>query len=326
MLADVGPIPAPAACGSTTNPFKFVPPRPGYGYRGGDAAVDTDAPPSRADRERQREVDAAALANAGYVDPDSDGTASLEVAFALTTGEVVKVNDLEAAMWFRLAARDGHPQAPAHLGYRHLHGLGVAQDDSAAAYWYRQGAERGDDVAMTALGRMYAAGRGVTQSWATAVDWWEKARQWRFVGDTYACGLGVELNVERAVKYYKEGGDQGDMSSTIQLAHAHTHGSLASPDLALAFRSYEAAAKQGYPEAQAELSDFLLRGRTVVQDPLRAYYWARLAELRLPAGPLQHAAETRAKKAATYLTVSQIDDMNAAVKGIIKMSTIPDNR
>ena len=326
MLADVGQIPAPPTCGSTTDPFTFVPPRPGYGYAGGDASLDTDAPPSRADRKRQRELDADALANAGHLDPQTDGTASLEVAFALTTGELVKRDDVEAAIWFRLAASEGSTQAPVHLGHRYHRGLGVAQDDTAAVYWFRQGAEKGDEVAMTALGRMYAAGRGVPQDWSAAVAWWIKAREWRFVGDAYACGLGVERDIERAVEYYKKGADHGDMSSTIQLAHAHTRGSLASPDLAFAFKSYKTAAERGDPDAQIEFSDFLLRGRAVPRDPMKAYYWAKLAELRLPTGPLHHAAKTRAQEAASYLTASEIDDTNAAVKSVIEISSNPDDR
>jgi TPR repeat protein len=265
-----------------TAPFTFTPLRPGWGYGSGPAAPDTDAPPSAYERQRQRELDAETLQFLPINVEDGlagNNAASISLGWELTTGTALKRDDVEAPRWFLLAASQGHDNAYIQLGLRYHRGLGLPQEDSAAAYWFFQGASRGDRGAMIALGGLYAAGRGVPQDWAPAVSWWRKAGDHRFVGDAYACGLGVAHDDERAVREYQNGTDAGEISSTIQLGHMHASGCAASPDLDLAFTSYEKAAQQGYPEAQVALSDLLLQGRRVAGDPLGAYFWAKMAEL-----------------------------------------------
>ena len=121
--------------------------------------------------------------------------------------------------------------------------------------------------------------------WATAVVWWKRANNWRFVGDAYACGLGVEQNDERAAAAYQRAAN-ADMMSSIQLGHLYASGCTAPPSDDAAYKAYQRAADDGYPEAQIALSKMYLEGRGVTAVPYQAYFWARLAELRLPAGEL----------------------------------------
>ncbi len=329
VLVDVGPLPAPAKCGCVTAPFTITPPRPGWRYGGGPAAPDTDAPPSAFERRLQGQIDA----ETRQITPVNveDGlagnyAASFSIALELTTGTALKRDDAEAAKWFFLAASQGHENAYIQLGHRYHRGLGLPQDDSTAAYWFFQGASRGDTMAMTALGGLYAAGHGVPQDWAAAVAWWRKAGEWRFVGDAYACGLGVAQDNERAVAAYRKGADAHDASSAIQLAHMHASGCAAAADSAIAYKFYEQAAQQGYPEAQVALSDLLLHGRGTTADPLGAYLWARLAELRIPDGALRTLARTHAAQAARRLSPAQIASTDAMVKAMIASGAEPMNR
>src|SRR5262245_51767078 len=248
VVTDVGLIPAPATCGCTTQPFTIVRIRPGWGYGGGPAAPDTDAPTSSNER-----------------------------------------NDVEPAKGLLLAANRGHQSAYVQLGHRYRRGLGIEQSDDAAAYWFYQGATHGDRLGMIALGSLYAAGRGVPQDWKIAFSWWRKANHHRFIGDAYACGLGVVPSNARAVREYQLGADDGDMSSAIQLGHMHA-GRCASPaDDDVAYMWYDKAAHQGYPEAQVALAAMVLQDRAE-GGPISAYMWARLAELRLPSGELRTLA------------------------------------
>ena len=329
VLMDVGPLPAPTTCGCATAPFTFTPLRPGWGYGSGPAAPDTDAPPSTDERRHQREIDAETRQFTPVNVEDGlagNYAASFSIALELTTGTALKRDDVEAARWFFLAASQGHDNAYIQLGHRYHRGLGLPQDDSAAAYWFYEGASRGDNGAMVALGGLYAAGRGVPQNWTTAVSWWRKAGHWRFVGDAYACGLGVAQDNERAAAAYKKGADGNDMSSTVQLAHMHASGCAVPADSAVAYKLYEAAAQQGYPEAQVALSDLLLRGRGVAADPLGAYLWARLAELRIPDGALRALARTRAAQAARRLSPAETASTEAMVKAMVANGAEPMNR
>jgi TPR repeat protein len=325
VLTDVGPVPAPPTCGCVTEPFKVTRLRPGWGYGGGPAAPDTDAPPSRDERRIPRERDRETLESLQANINDGlagNNAARSSMGLELTTGTALKRDDVEAAKWFLIAAHQGHQNAYVQLGHRYHRGVGLEQSDEAAAYWFYQGATHGDTLGMIALGSLYAAGRGVPQNWNLAVSWWRKANHHRFVGDAYACGLGVAPNNERAVREYQQGADTGDMSCAIQLGHMHAGRCAAAADDALAYTSYDRAAHQGYPEAQVALASLELQDRGD-GGPVSAYMWARLAELRLPDGDLRTLAVKRAAEAARRLSAPQIANTERLVKNMIETGAEP---
>jgi TPR repeat protein len=326
VVMDVGPIPAPSVCGCVTSPFTVTRPRPGFGYGSGPAAPDSDAPMTRASAAFQVRRDAEDRATLPSVVEDArsgNGHASIGVAWLISGGTAVERNEEQAAAWFLLAAYQGHRDAFAALGHRYLRGVGVGQDDRAAAYWFFRGASSGDRVAMSALGGLYAAGRGVPGDWATAVAWWKKAGNWRFVGDAHACGLGAAQDGERAAAAYRIGVANADMASAIQLGHMYAGGCAASPSDDAALSAYQRAADEGYPEAQIALSKIYLDGDGVAAIPYMAYFWARLAELRLPEGELQSLARRRARLAATFLSAFEITDADTFAKSVIATGLDP---
>jgi uncharacterized protein len=325
VLMDVGPIPAPPVCGCVTNPFTVTRPRPGYGYGGGPAAPDSDAPLTRSTARFQAGLDAEERTNLPIRVENGlsgNGNESIGIGWLISAGTAVERDQNQAAAWFQLAAEQGHPNAFAAIGHRYARGLGVDQNDRAAVYWFYMGAARGDTAAMSALGGLYAAGRGVPEDWATAVAWWKKAANWRFVGDAYACGLGVEQDNEQAAAAYRK----GDVISSIQLGHMYAGGCTVPPSGDAAAKAYQRAADDGYPEAQIALSRIYLDGQGVEISPYQAYFWARLAELRLPAGEFQSLAHHRAELAAKFLPPFLIDDADKFLKGVIAAGSEPMNK
>jgi TPR repeat protein len=329
VLMDVGPISAAAVCGCVTAPFTVLAPRPGWGYGGGTTAPDTNAAPSAAARRRQREQNAEDLANLEREMEDAlegNSASAFGLGLLFTAGSAVKRDDVAAGQWFTLAARYGHPNADVQLGHRYLRGVGFAPNDQTAAYWFYKGAASGDRIAMIALGGLYAAGRGVGQDWAGALYWWKRAGYWRFVGDAYACGLGVLQDNERALAAYQKGSAAGDAGSTIQVGHMHAGGCTERPDAEAAFNAYKKAADEGYPEGQVGLSQLYLEGRGTARSPYNAYMWARLAELRLEPGELQRLASARASAAAVLMPAFEINDADRFVKAVIAAGATPMNR
>jgi TPR repeat protein len=329
VLMDVGPIPGPSVCGCVTNPFTVTRPRPGYGYGSGPAAPDSDAPLTRSTARFQARRDAEDRANLPVSVEnglDGNGNDSIGIAWLISGGTAVKRDEKQATAWFLLAAEQGHPNAFGPLGQRYLRGLGVEQNESTAAYWFHRGAASGDRAAMSALGGLYAAGRGVPKDWAAAVAWWKRANNWRFVGDAYACGLGVEQDNERAAEAYQKGVENADMMSGIQLGHMYAAACTVPPSDDAAHQAYQRAADEGYPEAQIGLSKMYLDGRGVTPIPYQAYMWARLAELRLPAGELQSLARSRAEVAAKFLSAFEISDADKFVKRVIATGSEPMNK
>ena len=75
----------------------------------------------------------------------------------------------------RLAAEQGNPFAPFHLGTLYSNGRGLPQDYTEAANWYRLAAEQGHADAQFILGGMYRDGTGVIQSYIDAHMWFNIA-------------------------------------------------------------------------------------------------------------------------------------------------------
>ena len=92
-----------------------------------------------------------------------------------TKGQGVPQDYAEAARWYRIAADQGHADAPYDLGLMYQKGQGVPQDYAAAMKWYRIAAEQGDADAQNNLGVMYDFGQGVPQDYVHAHKWYNLA-------------------------------------------------------------------------------------------------------------------------------------------------------
>jgi TPR repeat protein len=103
-------------------------------------------------------------------------------------------------------------------------------------------------------------------------------------------------------------------------------GCTAAPSDDAASKASQRAADEGYPETQIALSKLYLDGRGVTAIPYQAYFWARLAELRLPAGELQSLARSRAELAAKFLSAFEISDADEFVKSVIATASEPMNK
>ena len=117
-----------------------------------------------------------------------------------------------------------------------------------------------------------------------------------------------------------------DTSSTIQLGHMYSSNCVASPADDAAYKAYKGPADEGYPEAQIGLSRVWLEGRGVDPSPYQAYLWARLAELRSPAGELQSQAKTRREMAARLMSKFEITDAENMAKSLIATASEPMNK
>jgi hypothetical protein len=149
-----------------------------------------------------------------------DREAQTALGLAYENGTQTKVDKLEAAKWFRMAAdqgsidpqfrlarivsedlpglkknpelaaklyesaaRQGHPEAQNWLGYSYQHGIGIAQSNASAVEWYRKAANSGLATAQNNLGLLYLSGTGVSRDYAKAFTLFEQAAK---QGDSWA--------------------------------------------------------------------------------------------------------------------------------------------
>ena len=126
---------------------------------------------------------------------------------------------------------------------------GVEQDFAEAARWYEKLAKQGDVRAQTTLGLMYSRGYGVKKDSQAAHRWWNFAAAQNDPGAQYNLGLsyangdGVAQDYERAVQWYIK------------------------------------AASRGHVQAQHNLGMLYHEGKPA-RDPVRAYFWVKVAALQ----------------------------------------------
>jgi TPR repeat protein len=331
-LVDIVPRPAPVTCACVGEAFALPTFRPSPFGGGPTAAAKRVAPAPASDRatrlldeERERLPRVADDGLAG------NGHAIVSVAIHLRASSLAAGGDTrteeEAARWMYLAAVQEHPDAFMFLGYRYQRGDGVPQSDETAAYWFHQGALRGNKSAMVALGLRYATGRGIPQDFPAAVYWWQQARDTplasRFLGDAYACSLGVDQDPKRAVREYTKAADAGDISSSLQLGRLYLSGCAAQNDNE-AVKALRRAADDGQPDAQIMLSGLLLQGRGVTASVHESYYWARLAERRLADNDGRRTlASERVKAAARTMSKDEIAGAETLVEAMIAARAKP---
>lgn len=79
------------------------------------------------------------------------------LAVRYATGEGVKQDYAQAAIWYQRAGEQGYAIAQYNLGALYEHGMGVPVDLGAAKVWYELAAQQGDGWAQLSLGQLLAA-------------------------------------------------------------------------------------------------------------------------------------------------------------------------
>ena len=205
--------------------------------------------------------------------PEDDrdlGLIILTLMYADYTGSLgVTQNDVKAAIWFNMAAEQGHADAQYRLGLKYSIGSGVVEDGVEALKWYHMAAEQGQVDAQYEL------------------------------GNAYSMGLDVSEDLSEARKWYRKAAEQGHASSQTLLGAMYRDLQIYN----VAVDWYRRAAEQGYESAQFMLGFMYLEGQGVAQDYQEAYIWASLAAV------YGHTTAVEARdKAAEKLSPSELSE------------------
>ncbi|MBF0371226.1 MAG: SEL1-like repeat protein [Magnetococcales bacterium] len=199
-------------------------------------------------------------------------------------GQGVEHDELEAAKLFMKAAEGGHTHAQFRLAELLIEGRGVTQDYDLAMLWLRKSAEAGEVPAKARLGDILASGEGgVEPNPEEAAEWLLEAAEaedpWaRFrLGELYRDGLGVEQDVDLAVKLFQLAASQNEPPAQMALGEAYMEGHGIHQDLQQGAAWFHKAAENGDPWAQVRLAELYAQGRGVVQNSKRATFWNQKA-------------------------------------------------
>ncbi|WBV60895.1 tetratricopeptide repeat protein [Chryseobacterium camelliae] len=170
----------------------------------------------------------------------NDADSWVEIGLLLTDPEIEALFDPQKGIvYYEKAAQQNHPAAWNNIGAMYHNGIGYPLNIKKAIRAYERGAELGDGMALTNLGDLYYFGELVIQDYDKALDFYQKAEkeyyynydkiseiyyQQRdysnllvylkkdydqsysgiYYGIIYEHGLGVKVNLKKAIKYYEQ--------------------------------------------------------------------------------------------------------------------------
>ena len=144
--------------------------------------------------------------------------------YAKKEGESPEEDLKNAFLWMKKSAENGYAGAMWRLSGFYEDGKGTKKNMERALHWSEQWmkatlkkASGGDKLAQSQLGKTYAEGwLGVDKDPLKAIYWYEKsgaqgdAKSLRLLGDYYAQGTDVSLDLEKARQYYASAAEKGD--------------------------------------------------------------------------------------------------------------------
>ena len=224
-----------------------------------------------------------------------DAFAQFELGRAYDTGNGVRENPQQAALWYRKAAEQGNSKAQNSLGVLYWSGNGVARDKKEAVQWYHKAARQGDADALFNIGAAYYNGEGVeTENTILAYAWFilsneagsssgqDAARRSKAehgpgafpdacyeIGRLYEKGEDLPQNSDTAAAWYRKAADQGHTQAKIALATL----SISAKNYTEARHWCEAAAKDRYAGGYFCLGYIYQNGLGVEQSSKEAKKW-----------------------------------------------------
>lgn len=162
------------------------------------------------------------------------------------------------------------------LGYLYDKGYGVKQDYDKALYWYEKAINLGNSsTAMNNVGFIYYTRKDYSQ----AKYWFEKATAKGSAVGTfslayiYEYGLGVELDINKAIELYEKSANGGYVNAMFNLGLIYLNGTKTKGDPTKSKFWFRKAAEMGDAEAMVYLGESYLIGDSVMQNHDEAIFW-----------------------------------------------------
>ncbi|WP_349368407.1 tetratricopeptide repeat protein [Salinarimonas sp.] len=191
--------------------------------------------------------------------------------------DLARAND-----WYRLAAREGDPNALFALAMNAIEGVGRDRDVTEGRRLLDEAAEAGHPRAAYNLALLLLASEDEADL-ARAADLMRQAAEADLpaaqhgYGVLLAEGRGVEEDRIAATAWFSRAARNGDVSGMVEFAIALFNGEGIAPNPEEAARWFREAAFRGNAIAQNRLARLHAEGRGVPQDPIEAASWHLMA-------------------------------------------------
>jgi len=226
-----------------------------------------------------------------------DQDAQYKLGSLYYSGDGVKQDFSQSALWYRRAAQQGNVDAQYSLGNMYLMGEGIEQDDQQAAHWYALAADQGHTSASHNLENLQKsrpsterleietntiddkpiANTDINKEDASSeLDIDETGKSDYEEGLAYAFGDGVPQNDRNAFNLFFSAAVKGYALAQYKVGVAYAYGEGVRQDNRQAAEWYQKAAEQGYTIAQRNLAMMYLDGNGLQQDKVYALAWYKV--------------------------------------------------
>jgi len=221
-------------------------------------------------------------------------------------GKGVKQSDKLAIKWLIESAKQGRKSAQHNLAVMYLEGIGVEKNYKKSFEWFSRAAKQDYAPSQKSLSNFYRKGLGVEKNTKLADTWFERSKMsgpyndglslykkgdyesafkllkpladnlhnmaMFYIGVMYEYGKGVEMDYDKAIKYYRDPAHQGVPEAQFNLGRLFLGNAVGvDKDVKTAFRWIERSANQGMAQAQYDLALMYHYGEGVAVDAKKAF-------------------------------------------------------
>ena len=214
---------------------------------------------------------------------DGNSFAQAWIGDALATGQGVKANLKEAAVWYELAALQGHAGAIRALTQMIVSTDKGPQEMTRLFKMWLKNAERGDADAQRVVGDFYLRGIGVERSTDEAKRWLNASIDQGNTAAMVLLGGHILENPYNAMEYpyavelFARAAAKGNTDAEYNLGVCLRRGLGVEQDFAAAEQIYRAAAEKNHVSAQLALGDLVMERAALDADWAEAAHWYQLA-------------------------------------------------
>ncbi len=128
---------------------------------------------------------------------------------------------VKALEYYSMASEKGISNANYAAGFLFENQI---KDYKKARYWFLKGADGGDYVAMFALANLFFNGQGGIKDYQKSLYWYTKSSDKGYtkasamVGYQYQTGMGTEVNIDEAEKYYLLAAQEDNIAAILNLS------------------------------------------------------------------------------------------------------------
>lgn len=187
----------------------------------------------------------------------------------------------QAFDWFLKSAKEGNKFAQYSLANLYYYGNGVEKDLSQAFLWYQKSSSQGQPYASYAVAQMCSKGEYVCQNEETAQRYYKDALSgfleiegkdqaddnlYYKLGTMFKKGLGTDIDMDRAIGYFKRSAELGNKNAKRVLAFEYISGEHLEQDIEKGLDMLTKCADSGDTFACYKLGKVYFKGEIVLQD------------------------------------------------------------